>query len=202
MYLDVAQSCYYASITEMLQVRAGFSPTYFQDDPSLRVLIDGSASNCSLEPRSSSRSSNSSTTMLCPQAPLGTFSRIQSLSQLEFIEDSGCGDQDVAYMVLRKTCLNESFLSSTPALRFFEARGHCEDVADICTCAPNETNPKDEGCNLQSPTSVAEHRFNVSRVWILLLRRLCPGSCGIFEKGNQCGKAKDKGKGKGTPKGR
>jgi len=148
--------CFYAAQYEMLRMRAGFLPQYARTpNYTLMSFVNGSNRSCW------SDSFLARSRIPCPEKDVGYFNYISLQRQTDFYSSwQDCRDQDVAFAVLRETCMNDTFRRDSPqALSFFDTAWSCADLRERC----------------QSGTLV----HNMSLAWMWRLQKVCPETCGL-----------------------
>jgi len=151
--------CYYAASYDMLRIRAGFEPRYSEHNSTIEALIRGTDPMCSAPPFVDPQ-------MDCPDRREGLqyFSQIAVTSIKNYRRSYDCRDQEVAFAVLRSTCLNETFRSKNPlALSFFEKAADCKSLRKYCAWQ----------------REFRDFSYNMTLPWLWRVQKVCPHSCGF-----------------------
>jgi hypothetical protein len=153
--------CYYAAEYELLRIRAGMKPMYAEKNATLEMLVNGTHELC----RPPSKSDPSP--LSCPEYDrVSKLADHASLSQQAYLQGKDCRDQDVHLTVLRQTCVNGGYITSSPAvLHVFESqRQRCSDFVDLCGLSSNNYNKA--------------LKKGITPEWIRMIQGVCPHTCG------------------------
>mmetsp|Transcript_69926 Transcript_69926/g.181390 ORF Transcript_69926/g.181390 Transcript_69926/m.181390 type:complete len:711 (+) Transcript_69926:153-2285(+) len=145
--------CFYASQYEMVRMRAGFPPETFPPNDTLSSMVNGSHPLCKKHDWLGGNPE-----MQCPEREFNIMAQLPMLTEQGYYASDQCRDQDVAFTVLRETCLSQTFYIPSSHLGFFEEAQSCRDLAPQCAHTKN---------------------FNITLSWYNKLRRLCAKSCGM-----------------------
>mmetsp|Transcript_60699 Transcript_60699/g.174026 ORF Transcript_60699/g.174026 Transcript_60699/m.174026 type:complete len:713 (+) Transcript_60699:138-2276(+) len=152
---QVSLRCFYAAQYEMVRIRAGLDPATFPANDTLAALINGSSPLCS----SGLVGGSGVADVACPETLLDDLPAIRRLHDKQWARSAACRDQDVAFAVLRETCLSEKYFSaSIQSLGFFTDARSCSDFVGECDAAGDHI---------------------VTSAWKTKLRTMCAASCGF-----------------------
>jgi len=143
--------CWWASQYEMVRIRAGFDPQQFEANATLAEMINGVHPACQAP-------FGDIPPMACPAMDFSEMSQLPLMTEKGYYASPSCRDQDVAFDVLRRTCLSEAFDQPIAGLGFFHDVRTCGDFFDGCRRTANN---------------------NVSFGWFQKIRKLCSHTCGL-----------------------
>jgi len=148
----ISMRCFYSAQYEMVRMRAGLPPSTFAANASLTALVNGSARPCQA-------SFGHRPEVPCPEMDLLQLGAIQNIGEAGYFSSPLCADLDVAYAVIRNTCLSPAFYhgSSIRELSFFEGATSCADLVDACS---------------------GRLQGNFTFRWYEKLRKVCARTCG------------------------